>query len=195
MDSLYNSKIYLFLFGFFFGSLIVLLTVMSCSGGPKNEIEYGNAGSINTDNQEKDAQFLVDADEIHMMEIQLGQLAQKKSSSADIKELGRSMEEQYHDSHTRLIALAKQKLVTLPTITTKKAQAAYDKLNEKSDMQFDKAYCNLMVSEHKEAVAKFEKASENSKDHDIKVWALATLPLIKVHLDRAIQCQKKNESL
>jgi hypothetical protein len=26
-----------------------------------------------------------------------------------------------------------------------------------------------MVAEHKEAVAKFEKASENSKDHDIKV--------------------------
>jgi len=195
MDSLYNSKTYLFLFGFFFGSLIILLTFLSCSGGPKNEIEYGYTSSISNEEQEKDAQFLVDADEIHMMEIQLGQLAQKKTGSADVKELGRTLEEEYHDSHTRLIALAKQKLVTLPTITTKKAQTAYDKLNEKSDTQFDKAYCNLMVSEHKEAVTKFEKASENAKDQDIKVWALATLPLIKVHLDQALQCQKKNESL
>jgi putative membrane protein len=123
----------------------------------------------------------------------LGQLAQKKTNSAEVKELGRRLEEEYHDSYMKLLALAKQKLVTLPTITTTKAQTAYDKLNEKSDTQFDKAYCNMMVSEQKEAIALFENASANVKDQDIKIWALATLPLLKIHLDRAIQCQKNHE--
>jgi hypothetical protein len=67
MDSLYNSKTYLILLDSFWiadypGDRHVLFR------RTKNEIEYGNGGSINMDNQRADAQFLVDADEIHMME-------------------------------------------------------------------------------------------------------------------------------
>lgn len=72
---------------------------------------------------------------------------------------------------------------------------AYKKLNDKSRNDFDKAYCEMMVSGHKDAIALFEKASTEATDSDIKAWAAATLPTLRAHLDHALTCQKNIEKM
>jgi putative membrane protein len=137
-----------------------------------------------------DAQFLVDAVEINMMERQLGELAQRKAITPKVKELGSRLEAGHLASYKRVIAMARQKVVTLPIITTTEARITYDKLNEKLNASFEKAYCNRMVSDHKNAIALFEKAQVNTKDPDIKAWVMIMLPVLRSHLDAAISCQK-----
>jgi len=143
----------------------------------------------------KDAQFLVHAAEINMEEVLLGQLAQKKSKMQDVKELGQMMEEAHTQSMSSLAALAKKKKINVPTMPTHGAKDAYKKLDAKSESDFNKAYCEMMVDGHKDAIAMFEKAAVECTDEDIKNWATTTLPVLRTHLDHSIACQKKCETM
>lgn len=58
---------------------------------------------------------------------------------------------------------------------------AIEKLNNLSGASFDKAYIEMMVIDHQNAVALFEKASE-STDSDVKTYANKYLPILKKHL-------------
>ena len=56
-------------------------------------------------------------------------------------------------------------------------------LSEKTGKDFDKAYVSAMVDDHKEDVKKFEEASKDGKDADIKTWAAEKLPTLNHHLE------------
>jgi putative membrane protein len=122
-------------------------------------------------------------------------LAEQKGTIAEVKELGRMMKDQHTKSHNDLKALAEKKSITIPMSISDKGQEAFDKLNGKPISDFDKAYCDMMVKGHKEAISKFEKASTKCTDEDIRTWAAETLPILHKHLDHALDCQKKCEKM
>lgn len=178
----------------------IILLFSSCSNNQKPEdtkdvAEEHNEAKFDNNKQEKDAQFLVNAAEINLEEIQLGQLAQQIGRTTYVKELGKMMEKSHAKSLSDLTALAKSKMITIPTSPTDDAQDAYKTLNEKSGNDFDKAYVDRMVSGHKDAIAAFEKASTDCDDTDIRNWALASLPDLRTHLDHSIDCQKKVDKI
>jgi putative membrane protein len=154
-----------------------------------NEVKFDNT------NTEKDAKFLVNAAEINLEEIKLGQLAQQKGTMADVKELGKMMEQAYTKAMAETDTLAKKMLITIPASPTENALEAYKKLNNKSGTDFDKAYCGMMVSGHKDAISLFEKASTGLNNDGIKQWAVNMLPDLRTHLEHAIACQKKCEAM
>lgn len=155
----------------------------------QNETKYGNT------NKEKDAKFLVDVAEINLEEIQLGQLAQQKSTMVDVKELGKMMETSHQKCMNELKMLAKKKSITIPTSLTDNGKDAYKKLSDLSGTSFDKEYCDMMVKGHKGAIAEFEKVSKESGDADIKQFAASTLPELRKHLEHATTCQAKCEKM
>lgn len=178
----------------------IILLFASCSNNQKPEdtkdvAEEHNEAKFDNNEQEKDAQFLVNAAEINLEEIQLGQLAQQIGRTTYVKELGKMMEKSHTKALSDLTALAKSKMITIPTSPTDDAQDAYKTLNEKSGNDFDKAYVDRMVSGHKDAIAAFEKASTDCNDTDIKNWAMAALPDLRTHLDHSIDCQKKVDKI
>lgn len=143
-------------------------------------------------NKERDTDFLIKAAEISMEDIQLGQLAQQKGTTADVKNLAKMMVDEHTKVMADLSALAGRKAIAIPTATTDKVKNAYDKLNEKAaGNDFDKEYCDMMVKGHKDAIDAFEKASSNAFDADIKAWASSMLPGLRTHLDKAMACEDK----
>lgn len=193
MKTLTHIKKTLFQTTFF---TVILFSISSCTteqqaedtkviASDHNEIKFDNT------TKETDAQFLVNAAEISLTEIQLGQLAQQKSKMKDIKDLGKMMEEAHQTSFKKLTALAHKKNITIPTSLTDNALIAYKKLIDILEVDFDKEYSNMMVEGHREAITKFDKASSESADADIKDWATSTLSGLRTHLDYAIVCQKK----
>lgn len=177
-----------------------LFVIVSCSTNetaenPKEVAEKQNDIEFDTQARENDAQFLVNAAEMNMEEIRLGQLAQQKGQSTEVKELGKIMEESHSKSLQDLTALAKSKNVTIPTSPTENAQESYRKLNEKSTDDFDEAYADLMVNEHKDAIEAFEKASKDCQDPDIKNWATSSLPDLRKHHNHSVECQKKIDKM
>jgi putative membrane protein len=143
---------------------------------------------------EKDAQFLVDVATINLNEIQLGDLAATKGISADVKNLGQSMSAAHTKAQAELTALAQKKGITLPTSVPDEAMRDYNSLKDEDFKDFDVKYSNMMVDGHKDAISKFEKASTDSEDAEIRDWAAKMLPILREHLDHAMNCQNKLKS-
>ncbi len=182
------------------GAFVCFLSIglFSCSNSNKPEDTKEVAEDHNDakfdDAKAKDAQFMVDAAEINLEEIQLSQLAQTQSTSADVKELAKMMEDDHNKSLNELQALAASKSITIPSSVSKDGQDAYDKLMNESGNNFDKKYTTMMVDGHKDAITKFEKASTDCQDTDIRNWASKTLPALRTHLDHSMNCQAMHKS-
>jgi putative membrane protein len=161
----------------------------------KEVAEDSNDEKFKEKDNEKDAQFLVNAAELSMEEVSLGKLAQEKSKLTYVKELGKMMEEDHTQYLAAVTALAQTKSITLPTSATEDALEAYTNLNKKTDNEFAKDYCDKMVKGHKDAIDFFEKASTESNDADIKAWALEMLPKLRTHLDQSILSQTEADKL
>jgi putative membrane protein len=174
--------------------------MISCDKKTKTEdtkevAEDKNDAKMDGMKNEADAQFLVDVAEANQEEIGLGKLAQQKGSMADVKDLGKMMVEAHTKAMTDLSALAAKKSISLPEAKTDDVIDGYKEMNEKSGKKFDEAYCEKMVDGHKDVISKFEKASTDAVDPDIKMMATNMLPDLRKHLEMAEMCKKKCEAM
>ena len=142
-----------------------------------------------------DNAFIMKVAEINMEKIKLGKLAQQRSSMGSVKELGKMMVTEHTQAMTKLAALAKTKMVSLPTVENGKLSADYKMLAAKKGKSFDKAYSDMMVNGHKEAIALFEKTNRETKDNDIKAMTGEMIPALKTHLEHAEMCQAESEKM
>jgi len=173
------------------GTGIILLSLNSCKQetkkeDPKEVAEDQNEAKFDDSNsKENDSEFLVDATEINLEEISIGQLAQQKSTNPEIKKFGKMLV----DDHTKLSGevktVAESRNISLPTSITEDGQEQYNKLNEKSGLDFDKKFVDMMIDGHEKAIDKFTKASKNSNDEEIKTWASNNIASLTAHLQHA----------
>lgn len=161
----------------------------------KEVAEEQNDAKFNENKQVKDADFLVDAAEISLEEITLGKLAQEKATTTEVKQLAMELQVKHEKALADLKNLATAKMITIPTTLTDDGNDALDKLNNKSGKDFDKEYTDVMVNKHKDAIREFERAANESTDPDIRTWASSSLPDLRSHLDKSLDCQKKVENL
>jgi len=141
--------------------------------------------------RESDERFLVKAAEINFEEIRLGQLAEQKGTAAEVKELARMVVQAHNKAKDDLHALSSRKGIAVPLSPSDAVENAYKNLNEKSGHDFDKEYCNKMVSGHKDAIDLYESATRGNNDPDVKSWASSMLPALRTHLAQAQACDDK----
>lgn len=144
------------------------------------------ASTVNTTPvNEDDSKFMVEAASGGMMEVELGKLAQEKGQSQRVKDFGTMMVRDHSKANDELKSLASTKNVTLPATPGEKQQKHIDDLSKKTGKDFDKAYINMMVDDHKDDIDAFEKTANKGTDADLKSWASKTLPVLRTHLDSA----------
>ncbi len=151
----------------------------------KEVAEEQNEAKFDDTNLDDDTEFAVAAADGSMLEVQLGQLALTKASSPKVKEFAQSMVDDHSKANEELKSLAQTKNITLPSTISEEKQKDYDKLAEKSGADFDKAYSEFMVKDHKDDVDQFKKAAEKCEDAEIKSWAAEKLPVLENHLSMA----------
>jgi putative membrane protein len=169
----------------------------------KNVAEQENIAKLTTEEDkaivvienDNDAKFLMQAAEMQLEKIRLGQLAQQKGSTSHVKELGKMMEEDHTKALTELMALAQSKSVSIPASITEDSKDAYEKLEDKTGNDFGKAYSDLMVEHHEDAIELFEKASTDSEDAEIRTWASQKLPALRMHLEHAETCKEECDKM
>jgi len=140
-------------------------------------------GMANMSAQDRD--FLMDAAMGGMMEVELGRVAAQQAASAGVKQFGQRMVDDHSKANTELASLASSKGITLPTELDQKNREHVTKLSAMSGAEFDRAYMNMMVSDHNKDVAAFEKESTKGGDPDLKAFAAKTLPTLKEHQQMA----------
>jgi len=124
------------------------------------------------------------------MEVQLGDAAQQLAAGSRVKEFGNMMVRDHSKANDELKTLAVSKNITLPDSVGEEHKKHIDDLKKKKGVDFDKAYINMMVDDHKEDIDMFEKAANNLKDADLKAFAARTLPTLRAHLDSAQTIQE-----
>ncbi|MDN3655442.1 DUF4142 domain-containing protein [Ferruginibacter paludis] len=143
-----------------------------------------SATKMNTMPVDKDdADFAVKAANGGMMEVQLGNYAQQNAVSKRVKDFGAMMVKDHTKANEELKSIAASKNITLPSSIGTDAQKDMDDLMKKKGNDFDKAYMNMMLDDHKNDVKEFEKAAKDCKDPEIKTFAGKTLPVLLAHLD------------
>jgi putative membrane protein len=130
-----------------------------------------------------DAKFATTAANDGMTEVILGKQAQEKATSPRIKRFGAMMVTDHTKAGDELAGIAKSKNITLPSGPNDDAQKMVSDMDKKSGKDYDKAYVDGMLDDHKKAVKLFQDASQNCKDADLKAFATKTLPTLKMHLD------------
>ncbi|WP_437620865.1 DUF4142 domain-containing protein [Sorangium sp. So ce1151] len=126
-----------------------------------------------------------------LLEVRLGQLAQQRASSPDVKSFGQRMIDDHGAVNKRLAELAQRKGVLVPQELDQKHREKVDKLSKKTGAEFDRAYMSDMVDDHEDDVEEFEEATKEVKDADLKGFAAATLPKLREHLALARQINGK----
>ncbi len=132
-----------------------------------------------------DQKFMKEAAQGGAAEVELGQLAQQKAESPDVKAFGQRMVDDHTKANDQLKQLASEKGVTLPSQPDAKDNAEKARLEKMSGAQFDKSYMNYMVADHKKDVADFQKEASHANDPDVKNFAQTTLPTLQSHLQQA----------
>jgi putative membrane protein len=120
-----------------------------------------------------------------MAEVEMGKLAQQKAGSDQVKQFGQRMVDDHSKANEELKQVASAKGLTLPSDLDAKHKSKLEKLQKLSGAQFDKAYMDDMVADHKKDVSDFEKEAKAGKDSDVKGFASKTLPTLQEHLKLA----------
>ncbi|MDF2435893.1 MAG: outer membrane protein-like protein [Bacteroidota bacterium] len=131
---------------------------------------------------EDDAEFVVDAADDGMFEVQVAQLAKTNAASAKVKELADHMITDHSKANEELKSVAAKKNITLPAKLSDKRQKDFDDLTKKKGAEFDKDYTKLMVKDHKDAIDMFQKQADKGHDGELKGWAASKIPTLKHHL-------------
>jgi putative membrane protein len=169
----------------------------SCQNGGqtaenKDPMEQAEEMNETKNVNEEDAEFVTKAAETGMMEVELSKMALEKSSSQEVKTFAQHMVDEHTKNNAELKMLAESKQISVPVGLTEETRKEMDDLSKKSGADFDKEYMDRMVKDHKQAIDKFENASNSSKDGDIKNFAASTLPKLQEHHQMA---EKTHETI
>jgi putative membrane protein len=173
----------------------VLFISTSCSRSGSNDDSKDVAQEENKDkfkgtDVKGDAEFAVKAADAGMLEVKLGELAQQKGVSTEVKALGKMMVEDHSKANEELKALAEQKNISLPLAMSEDCQQKYNKIAEKTGQEFDDAFTDHMVKDHKDDIDAFKKEADKGDDPDLKSWAAGKVSTLEHHLSMAEAAEK-----
>lgn len=132
-------------------------------------------------NQLSDQEFVNQAAESSLAEVQLGNLAVQRAASDDVKQYAQRMIQEHTQSNQQLATLAKQKNLTIPQNLNAKHQAVKASLSALSGDAFDRAYMTQMQQDHDQVVALFQREATQGQDAELKNWAATLLPQLQNH--------------
>jgi putative membrane protein len=144
-------------------------------------------GDMATDNNQQlqsmaDQSFVRKALEGGAAEVQLGQLAQQKAQSSDVKQFGQKMVEDHTQLNDQMKPLAKRLNVKQPSGVSKKDRDLIARLEGLSGDQFDQAYIQAMVKDHKQDLSEFKDEAQATQNPSIKQAAQQGAQVIAQHL-------------
>jgi putative membrane protein len=167
----------------------VLFAAMSLALATTSWAQSRNQNTV-TQSGSADIEFILEAAQGGMAEVELGKVATQQASSDEVKKFGQRMVDDHGKGNDELKTLAAQRGITLPTEPAAKDKALTTRLSKMQGASFDRTYMRNMVSDHKKDVAAFRKESTSGKDPEVKAWATKMLPTLEEHLKEAQAASK-----
>lgn len=132
-----------------------------------------------------DRRLLTDAIADGIAELELARIARTRAGDPQVQAFAQRMEQDHGKANDELVQLANAKFVPTDAKPGPMQRREANRLSRLKGAEFDRAYMQHMVAAHRSAVAKFDKASRDSADAEIKALAARTLPTLRAHLEAA----------
>ena len=129
-------------------------------------------------------EFITDAIQGDNSEIMLGQMAEEKGGSQQVKDFGKTLVADHSTAKAEASTVAKALGVTPPDTPMAEAKEEQKKLSTMSGDGFDQEFASYMVTDHKKDIQEFQ---DQVKGNDGQTSALASkqLPVLQKHLKMA----------
>jgi putative membrane protein len=128
-----------------------------------------------------DQSFVRKTMENDQAQIQLCQLAEQKSSSADVKQFSQQMVKVHTELDSQLQPAAKQLDVDHPKGPSKKEKKELERLQALSGQDFDSAYLQDMSLEQQESLKQFNDEAKNNNGGSLQQAATQDTPVLTQH--------------
>jgi putative membrane protein len=122
-------------------------------------------------------QFLAQAIQASMVEVELGKLAQKNAQSTGVNALGVRLQRDHARIAKFLKSVSRDKGLVVPALDTSQS-AQIEALSAKTGADFDAAYVEAMVSNHEKAIALYTAVADG-EDRDLSRLAKLALPTLR----------------
>jgi putative membrane protein len=144
--------------------------------------EDKNVNTGNIEQSKSDSEFVLAAADGGMLEARLGELALTKALSPEVKSFAQSMVTDHGKANEELKILASKSNISIPETLSATSQEKYDAIAQKDGEDFDRAYAEAMVDDHKETIENFYVEANKGSESEIRAWAEAKVPILEHHL-------------
>ena len=118
-------------------------------------------------------------------EVEGGKVAEQRAANDKVKQFGARMVQDHGKANDELKQIASGKGLQLPSAPDAHDQQEMARMQKLSGAEFDRAYMDHMVKDHKKDIAEFKKQASSGKEPEIKAFAAKTLPTLQEHLKMA----------
>jgi putative membrane protein len=132
-----------------------------------------------------DEMFVTKAAQGGLAEVQMGQLAEQKGASPEVKQFGKMLADDHTQANQELQQIAQQTNIPLPSQSSSIQQGESRKLQSLSGAAFDKQFVATQLESHQKDIPVFKVEAESSTNPALKAFAQKTLPTLQKHLRRA----------
>jgi putative membrane protein len=138
-------------------------------------------------------EFVSKAMESDLAEVQLGQLAQQKSQSNDVKQFAQKMVSEHGQMNDNWFKPVAQQLgISVPKEPSKKDKKEMEKLQGLSGQDFDRQYIAIMVKDHQRDLKKFKDEAKVAQNPNVRQVATEGAKVISQHLELAEELAKNH---
>jgi putative membrane protein len=181
-------------------SLIVSTAVAALLAAAPAMAQSTNSGNMNPGSAAKpgsaaatggDARFIAEAARGNEAEIELGQLAQQKAQSPEVKSLAQRLVTDHTRANQQLKQLAQKEGVSVPTGLDKDQKDLRARLEKLNGAAFDRAFVDAQVKDHQKDVKFYQDEGSRLQDPQLKSFAQQTLPVLQEHLQMAERAESQ----
>jgi putative membrane protein len=163
----------------------------SCRHEGQDSVKQAHYTNLNAAIDERISEFLTEAADARMADIERGKLAQTRGSNDAVRNYGAQMVRDHERMLQELRVLAAQKNIVLPIELSNEKARQLEKIREKEGNEFDAEFLEVMTADHRRDVKKFEDATD-LKDKDVRQFAERYLPVAKAHLENVRAIRESN---
>ena len=136
------------------------------------------------------SQFLTRTASNCLMQIQMGEEAQKNAEQMRVKDFGLMMIHDFSSIRQQLQTIAAHNNITLPQTTSNDNSKHVAELEKQKGKEFDKSYMDMMLLSNKGEMNTFIDASHKAELGEVKRVTQQTIPLLQAHIDSIKQIKE-----
>jgi putative membrane protein len=164
----------------------------SMTGGKAAPAAQPGTGTRNAETRKDDQlargdrKFIQEAAEAGMYEVEIAQIAASKATDPNVKSFAETLVKEHQAANNELVQMANAKKVELPAAPPRAKRRDIEKMGKLSGKELDERFIrDVGIKDHQKDIKKFEKASGDVKDAQLKAWVDKTLPHLREHLAMA----------